>query len=347
MTLQSDASIGFGDESTYGTGVTPTRWIEFLDQSMVQNPKYVQGQGLRVGKIVPRTARRALSMVDVSGDISWEWATLGMGKLFRYMLGTSTSTLVSGALYQQLHTPAVTDPMPSATIQAGLPPIGGGATLPQTFLGCVVDKWSIDVDFQKALITVKTTWKGKEMVTATAYTAPSYAAAPGLFTFPQGAIQIGVVGTAVLTVPTASALASMTSPAAIASNVTKFSLSCDNATDDGAYAFNGSGKRVRQPVLGMRNITGQMTVELTDNQWRDWYIGQNALTAILTFTSPIQSGGTNLKAQITVPNFILEGDIPTPNGGKIVTTDIKFTVLDGESAASPLYIAQTTTDTAL
>lgn len=347
MTLQTDASIGFGDESTYGTPVTVTRWVEFLDQSLVRQPKFVQGQGLRVGKIVPRTSRRALSMIDVNGDVSFEWVTAGMGKLFRYILGNSTSTLVSGALYQQLHTPAITDPMPSATIQAGLPPIGGGATLPQTFQGCVVDKWSIDVDFQKALITVKTTWKGQDMVTATAYTAPSYAASPGLFTFPQGALQIGVVGSATFTAPTTTVLGSMTGAATIAQNVTKFSLSGDNATDDGAYAFGGAGKRVRQPVLGLRNITGSMTVELTDGQWRDWYIGQNPLCALLTFTSPLTVSAQNLKAQIGIPNFVLEGDVPTPNGGKIVTTDIKFTVLDGESAASPLYIAQTTGDTAL
>lgn len=347
MTLQTDASIGLALESTYGTGVTVARWLEFVDHSLVQQPKFVQGQGLRNGKIIPRTSRRALALVDVMGDISLEWATSGLGLLFKAMLGNSTSTLVTGAVYQQLHTPAVTDPMPSATIQAGMPPIGGGAILPQTFLGMVCDKWTIDVDFQKALITIKTSWKGKEMVTATAYAAPSYAASPGLFTFAQGALQIGVVGTAALTVPTATALATMTGAAAIANNVTKFSLSCDNATDDGAYAFNGSGKRVRQPVLGLRSITGSLTVELTDNQWRDWYIGQNPLCAALTFTSPLVVSATNLKAQIVIPNFVLEGDVPTPANGKIVTTDLKFTVLDGESAASPLYIAQTTGDTAL
>ncbi len=33
MTTPQDCSVGLGVESVYGTGVTPTRWFEFLDES--------------------------------------------------------------------------------------------------------------------------------------------------------------------------------------------------------------------------------------------------------------------------------------------------------------------------
>ena len=33
MTIPADAQIGFGVESTYGTAVTPTRFLEFVDES--------------------------------------------------------------------------------------------------------------------------------------------------------------------------------------------------------------------------------------------------------------------------------------------------------------------------
>jgi hypothetical protein len=53
-----DCSVGFVAETTYKTGVTVSRWVEYLDESLDWNKNIKQGKGLRVGSRVARSARR-------------------------------------------------------------------------------------------------------------------------------------------------------------------------------------------------------------------------------------------------------------------------------------------------
>jgi hypothetical protein len=34
MATTQDSSVGFLKESTYGTGVTPSRWLEFISETL-------------------------------------------------------------------------------------------------------------------------------------------------------------------------------------------------------------------------------------------------------------------------------------------------------------------------
>src|SRR5664279_2089444 len=346
MTLQTDASITLAKESTYGTLVTTSTALEYTDQSLTQTTKFVQGAGLRVGKPVDRAARRAAAMIDAHGDIKTEVVTGGLGKIFNAMFGLSTSTLISGAAYQQVHTPAITDPMPSYSIQAGLPPVGGGATLAHTFSGMVVDKWAISCAPSSGFAELSTSWKGKDVATATAYASPVYPVTPGPLTWNMGALKIGIAATAGLTVPTTTALATMTT-GVLVDDVTKFDLAGANNVDGGGYVFGSAGKRGRSPVYGQRAYTGTIKAEFQDATWRDYYLNQTQLCAILTLTSPILSAAIHLALQIVIPCFVLEGDVPNSNQGKVVETDFKFTVLDNEVASAPIYLVAVTTDTAL
>lgn len=358
MTLQTDASIGLKKETTYGTRIVVDRTLEFVDQSLTLENKFVYGQGLRVGKPVQRASRRALAQVGVKGDIKLEACTKGLGPVFQAMLGTATSTVTATApAYQQLFTPALSDPMPSYTIQAGLPTLTG-TTLPQTFTGCVCDKWSISAESGSGIVELNTTWAGKDMVTTNPYDALAYAASPKLFQFGQGSATIGILassgGTAVLTPPTATVLGTLTNPATAADiQITKFELDYDNATDSGGYTMGAAGspsggKRQRIPVYGVRGITGSMTFEFVSAVVRDYYLNQTNLAMLVTFISnDLITGAVYSTLQIAIPNLVLEGDVPNSNGGNAITTDVKFTVLDGESAASPLYVAIVTADIAL
>jgi Phage tail tube protein len=355
MTLQTDASLTIKKETTYGTRIVTDRSLEFVDQSLTQDNKYVQGQGLRNGKYVARAGRRALAQVDVKGDIKLEATTKGLGPIFQAMLGTATSTVTATSpAYQQLYTPAITDPMPSYTIQVGMPPIGGGAILPQSFEGCVCDKWQITADASSGIVQLSTSWVGQQLTTTAPTDTLAYAATPHLFSFAQGSVSIGVAGTGVLTVPSTTVLGSMATPQAAADvQITKFELDGDNATDGGGFTFGtlaapSLGQRQRSPVYGLRAITGSMTFEFASAVVRDWYLNQTNLSLLVTFTSDeVITGTTHAALQVAIPSLILEGDVPNSNQGNVVTTDVKFTVLDNEVAAFPLYIAIVTADVAL
>ena len=347
MTLQSDCSVGLKKETTYGTGVTVDHFPEFTEQSLQQKPAFLQGEGLRVGKVLPRFARRTLGKVMCEGDIELEVCTKGFSIFLEAAFGQCTATLRSGSVYQHVATPLTTDPMPSYTAQVGVPPVGGGATIAQTFVGAVCDEWEISAKAGEIAMW-KSSWVAKEMLTATAYAAPSYVASPRLLTFQHAALTIGVNGTSALTVPTATALGS--SAATANGSVSEFSIAGKNNVDDGGYVVGSAGKRGRRPVYGMRELAGSFTAEFVDTTLRDLYIAQSNLHAVLTLTSDqdnIAGGGTYAALQFVIPSLAFEGDIPTSNKGDLIEQKIDWTGLDGESAASPLYAVLVTSDTAV
>lgn len=342
MTTQLDCSIGLAKETTYGTGVTVAKFPEFLDESLVWNPTFVQGAGMRAGKRLARSSRRSIAKEQSGGDINIEMCTKGMGVFLQALFGTATHTAVPGqtGVAQQLFTPTVTDPLPSYTLQKGIPTVGGGAVTAMTFAGGVCASGEFSAS-QGEIVKLKTTWDAREVATNVAYAPPVYAASPELFTFVHGDICIG--GTVVP--PTATALATGGAPVA---TITEFSFSWDNKIDDGGFTFGSGGKRGRKPVVGLAEGKGKVTAEYADTMLRDAYLAQQELGLRLTFkTAEVIGTDARPTLQIYLPVIMLEGEIPKANGGSVVTQSIDFTVLDGEVTPSPVYVALVTTDTAL
>ncbi|MBK6556216.1 MAG: hypothetical protein IPG16_03020 [Comamonadaceae bacterium] len=327
MTTPQDCSIGLGVESTYGTAVARTRWFEFLDESFNYVKSIKQGQGMRVGSRVARSGRRVVASAEGAGDLTVEAVTKGLGLLWQLAVGSGTSTLVSAGLYQQVFTLA--DVPSSATIQKGIPRADGTVDA-YTFTGCMVESLTIDCP-NADNVKVKTSWNAKDMTTATAYTAPSYATSPALFTFAHGAIYSGT-----LTAPTATALGSaVTAVAGIRSGsiTLKHNLKTDRLNCGGAG-------RKDKPIPGNREISGSLVAEYVDASFRDAIVNDTSLTIVKTFTS-----GTDV-LQVIVPDVRIEGDIVKASND-LALQDIKWVGLDGLSAAQPIWIVCRTADTAL
>jgi hypothetical protein len=345
VTTQVDATIGIKKETVYGTAVTVDRHFEFLDESLKKTLNIVQGQGLRAQSRTPRSTRRSVGNISTGGAISFEAYSRGMGVLFEAALGTSTSTVISGAAFQQVHTPTLTDPVKSYTIQKGLPFVGTGAAAnPHTFTGMVCNSIEFSTDVG-GVLQIATEWMGKDMATATALAAPTYPSATNgqIFTFKDAALTIG----GVVTVPTTTALA--TSAGTPAANVTSASVKWDNALDSDGYYIGGGGLRGRANVLGAAGgSSGSFTVEYTDNVLRDAYLAQTDLSLVLTYQGTVAIVASNFPTiQIVIPCLRLEGDVPDANGGGPVSLTVPFTGLDNTVAAAPFYIVYVTADTAV
>lgn len=334
MSTFQDASIGVGTESTYRTGVTPTRWFEFLpDPSLDWNKNIKQGKGLRVGSRVARSARRVIPTADGGGDFSMECTSKGMGLLWQYMLGAGTSTLVSGTTYQQVFTLA--DILPSFTLQYGVPEVGGTVDA-YTYLGCTVD--SFEIDFVNAdICTVKTTIDAGDLTTATGYASPSYPAAPNLFHFANATLYSGT-----LTPPTATALASASSPVASARGGT---LALTHNSKQDRFNF-GAGGRKGQPTVGLRAMTGKLDVEYASTTFRDAILNETPMPLIYTYTAgPLSSGSETL--QIIVPEVKFDKGMANTNGGDLSLQSLDWQGLDNLSAAQPIWVVMRTSDSAL
>ena len=341
MTTELDCSIGASVEVTYGTIVTPTKFVEFTDETLDWSPTFSQGTGLRVGSRVARAARRAQLPVQqqVTGDFTCEAASKGLGWIFNAAFGTVTTTQRGATgVYQQNHTLVTSDFLPSWTIQKGTPPLGGGATVAHTFAGMVCSQLEIDAP-NSGIVTVKSTWNGQKVDTATGYAAPSYPTPVELFEFQEGAITIGGTPTA----PTTTALA--TSGTAVA-EIRDFTFLLDNGLDTGGFTLGGGGKRARKPAVGVAPITGTMTAEFDATTYRDAYLNQTDLAVVLTFTGASTIGSSDHPAlQIYIPNIRLESELPKANGGDVITQSLSYTVLDNLSAA-PVTLCYVSTDTA-
>jgi len=342
VTTQQDVQVGFGKESTYGTAVTVDHFFETTDEGFDWNPTFAQGAGLRVGRIVNAADRRVLVKEESGGSIDIELFQKGLGFLFLGALGAGTSTVVSGSAFQQVITPATSDFLPSYTVQVGLPPLGGGALNPQTYSGMLCDTFAMKAA-SGSIPTIKFTYKGKSKSTATALATPSYPAGNGLYTFVQGSLQVG----GALTLPTTTALASMTSPTLTGADVREFDLNWNNNLDANGFNLNTAGTLSRSKAVGLRAGTGTMTVEYDANVWRDAFLNQTDLSLVLTFQSTVPITGAVFPTfQVVIPDLRLNGGMPQPNKGEVITTSVGFEVLDNRSASSALYIVIVTPETA-
>ena len=338
MALQTDLSVGFKKESTYGTKVTVDRFLEFLpDESLDYEWQVINSKGLKVSNTgVARSSRRVRTTSQGSGDVEFELVTKGMGTLFEALMGSGTSTLVSGSTYQQNFTLA--SALPSLTIQKGLVLADSGGTRNQyTFAGCVSTGFEINVP-NADYATVKTSWDLRSFDTSTAYASPSYATTSG---YHWGIAAATVGGT--VTAPTTTAIAS---GGTAVSNVRSFNLKVDHALSADRFNMGAAGLKAA-PYAGVRVITGSIEMEHDSTTMHAALAADTELPITLTMTSTEALSTGFATFQVVLPACKLVKGLPKSNGGKVVTVSYEFEVLDNQVAATPMYVVFRTSDSAL
>lgn len=339
MTTQLDCSIGYKKESVYGTGVVVDRFLEFTEETLDFERTFTQGEGMRPGSRLARSARRVLTRDGGAGDISLEVPTRGLGSFLEAMLGVGASANVADDLYQQLFTLTKDDYQPSLTIQKGIPRLGANTVDAYTLLGAVCSSFELSIG-NSDILRLSSTWTGREIATDVAYATPSYPITE-LFSFVDAALVVG----GSVTVPTSTALASGGTAVA---NVRDFSISVEQGHDGEGYNLGGQGKRSRRPAVGLGSVTGSITAEYDSTYFRDAVADQTSMALVATFEGPTDiTTGNPATLQVVVPDIRFEGELPKSNGGDVIAQSLEFTGFDGLVAAHALYIAVRTADTAL
>lgn len=339
MSTSVDSALTLKKESVFGTPVVVDTSYPFTDVDLQYMPTYAQGTP-RYGAKVAAAAQRTLVKEEVGGSFTVEAATKGLGKLLEAAFGVGASTQIGAtAAYQQVFTPLVDDPLSSYTIQLGVAPVGGAATEPHTFAGMVCSGFELTAD-NAAIPLLKFNWVGKSLAVDTAFVTPAYPAGVVPFSFVHGEIVSGTI-----TVPTATALASGTTTLA---NIRSINLAYNNGLDTEGFNFGAAGQRSRKPAVNLRDVTGTMVAEYTDDTLRDAYLNQTDVGIILTFQTAVAIAGSNYPTlQICIPVTRLEGETPKPTLGTPTTLSCGFTGLDGGVAAQPIYAAVVTAETAI
>lgn len=344
MGIQSDYTLGMAKESVYGTGVTPSRFFEPETFNLKESVTTVQGSGMRPGKRVARAARRAVTKRECAGDIQLDATTVGLGYLLSAFFGvtTTTETAADSGVFQQVHTLRTADFSDSYTIQQGIPRLGSGTTDAYTYLGAQCTTLSLDAPAD-AIVSLSTSWVARELTLDTAYAAPSYPEDLDLFTFVGGQIYVGA---GAFVAPTATELAS--AGAALAT-VRTAQVNLDNGLDSNGFNLGGAGRRSRPAAYtGGKNdaVGGSFELEYTNRDLVDAYLDQAELCMILTFEGPAEiAAGEKPTLQLAVPSIYLDGDLPEPNGGDVITTSHDWTGLQGTDP-QPVYAVYRSADTA-
>lgn len=339
MSLQSDASIGFKKEPTFGTPVTVDRFLEFTEESLDWTPTIVQGAGMRPGKRVARASKRILTKEEVGGGFGLEIPTRGLGTLFEAMFGIATHTLVptTTGVYQQVFTLIKNDFLPTVTIQKGIPRLGG-AIYAMTFAGMSCSSWELSMG-NADVLKLSSEWAGKSVSRDIAYAVPSYPLSD-LFSFTGAQLAIG--GT--VTPPTATALATGGTEVL---NIRDFTVGVENGLDSDGFNLGGAGQRTRRPALAsLAGITGTVTAEFTDDTFVDAVLDQEDFAVLATFEANVEiEAGHRPTLQVVIPNIRFESEIPKATEG-VKTQTLEFTGLD-DLSGEPIYVVVRTADTGL
>jgi len=341
MSSVLDHTMGLSVESTYGTAAVETRWFEIMADSTVDfDPEIKQGEGLRVGSVVPRAGRRRAGLGSGTMTVKVELISKGFGLLWSLCLPTSVSNLISGSQYQQNHTLVQSGiSLKSATVQVGIIDTTG-TSRPHRYTGATVSKWTLDIPPPDSddPVTLEVVFDLRRVPdTATALTAPVMPASPTMYVSKD---VVAVVYGGSVTAPTTTALA--TGGTAV-TNWRSIKIECDNSLGQrpnlSAYA---------QPSSGLKEPTITADIEY-DTTIRDAYLAQTQNAFYVTLTSPEAVAPGFAQYQIVAPaTMINAGATPTFSDGEVAMFEgLELAVLDGLVAPSPLYVVARTADTAL
>jgi hypothetical protein len=313
--------LGFADESTYGTFVSPTRFLEFNSESIEADIARLESKGIGSGRYL-RSSRQKGYVRGAAGSIELDVMTKGFGQLFKYMLGSYANTLVAGSERKATITPDANALQGVFfSTQVGRPATDG-TVHPFNYEGCKITSWELKADIDDWLkLTLGIDAETEQ--TATALAAASYVAGAEPFAFSEGAVTIN--GSAV--------------------RVRRFSLKGENAlkTD---RRFIGNQKR--EPLAnGEWVVSGELEFEFEDLTRHAALVAATQIEdLVITFTTPtVIAGGGPYKLVAAVPGFSWTGGTPKIGGPDVIGEVLQLKALN--NGADPVVqLDYHSTDTA-
>ncbi len=315
-----DAQVGVALETTVGTAVTVTKFLEFNSEGFEFDPSFIEPEGLRAGVKYKRGARLVQSRKQVTGSFELNHATRTMGTLWKAALGSSvvTPTLVLGSAYSQSHQTG--DLLgKSLTVQVGRPePVSPYTTRAHTYAGCKVTGWEFSVS-DNEVAKMSLDFDGWDEATATALATASYVTSEE-FNFSQcTAFTLGgtVSGTTTLSVAGGTAIASV---------VKSISFKGDNALATERYGLGNAGIKKEQLENGIPTITGTLEAEYNQSEFYTPFKANTSTTLRVLFEGSVISGTDKNTLEFIAPQIKIKKVTPKVDGPDNVKATVEFEV---------------------
>lgn len=321
-----DSQVGVAAEATWGTPVTVTRFVEFVSESLKQEPTWLEPTGLRAGQKYKRASRARRSKFTVTGDLTLEHATKGMGLLWKHALGspvTAPAVIVAGAL-EQNHVPGPFRGL-GLTVQVGRPEPDTGTVRPHTYEGVKITGWEFSVK-DGEIPQFKLMLDGQQELTATALASAAYLAGATVFDFSQAVLKLGGTPT------TTAGKTTVAGGTVVATVIRDITVSGEAPKDYERFGLGNAGLK-REPLENdTPTITGSLAAEFSKAELYDPFVaGTTTCIQLILTGGQIAATAENFKVEITMPACKLKAANPTVDGPGIVQMSTDFEAYSDET----------------
>lgn len=311
------AQLGFVAESTYGTYVAPTIFPDFVSESLKLDQGRIVSKGIKAGSTLVRSNRRRVNRKGGAGDLNYEVAGEGFGKLFKHMGFATVNTTTAGSTGKAHALTRGDISALSMTIQAGRPDVTG-TVRPYSYLGCVFPDWELSCEVDQYLMLKLGVDFRDETTAQSLATASDFVAE--LLDFQGGTITVD----------------------GDPYDVTKFSLKGDNKMKTDRH-FLGTALKKHPLVSDLCEITGSIEVEHGGLDLYALYQSGADVAFTASFVGPEFEAGHNFQLDIDIPAIQIDGETPNIEGPDVLMQSVPFTVVDNEND-EPITLTYTTTD---
>lgn len=319
------AQLGIAPETTYGTYVAPTRFIEFTKEGLALKKTTAQSAGIAAGRLLPLSSRRVLTRREVSGSIDLEIANKGMGLLLQALMGTTVTPVQQGAgpAYLQTHTLASVAGK-SLTVQKGVP-LTTGTVTKKNFLGCKVTSGEFSCEVGQ-MLNGSFEFDGRDVEETTALAAASYSNMSP-YHFGQMALKTGTFGTE-------TAL----------DGIRKVSCKVERPQDVERFYANGAALK-KEPIENDQvKISGSLDSDYVATTLDDLHTTDGTTSLVWEFTGPLIAATFYETFRVTLPAIRLDEGPPTVDGFGVVKPTFNYVGLyDGTNMPKIEYMSVDTT----
>ncbi|MCL6733289.1 phage tail tube protein [Streptomyces neyagawaensis] len=319
------AQLGIAAESSYGTYVAPTRFIEFTKEGLALKKTTALSSGIAAGRLLGLSARRVLTRREVSGSIDFEVTNKGMGLLHQGLMGTSVTPVQQGATtaYLQTHTLASVAGK-SLSIQKGVP-LTSGTVTDKSFVGCKIISGEFSCGVGE-MLTCSMEFDGKNCDESQTLATASY---PSMtpFHFGQMAVKTGSFGAE-----------------AALDGIRKVSCKIERPQDTERFYAGQSGLK-KEPIENeLVKISGTLESDYTATTLDDLHTSDGATSLVWEFVGPEIATPYNEVWRLTLPAIRLDEGPPVVDGFGVVKPSFNFVSLfDGTNLPKIELISTDTT----
>ncbi|MEV0183809.1 phage tail tube protein [Streptomyces sp. NPDC050625] len=315
------AQLGIAAESSYGTFVAPTKFIEFTKESLGLKKTTAQSAGIAAGRLMPLSSRRVVTRKEVSGSFDMEISNKGMGLILQTLMGTTVTPVqqAATAAYLQTHTLASVAGK-SLTIQKGVP-LTSGTVTDKTFLGCKLTSGEFACGMGE-MLTGSFEIDGRDSDEGQTLAVASYSNMSP-FHFGQMALKTGTFGAE-------TAL----------DGIRKVSCKIERPQDVERFYANQAALK-KEPIENDQvKITGSLETDYVATTLDDLHTSDGATSLVWEFVGPLIASTYFETFRITLPAVKLDEGPPVVDGFGVIKPTFTYTALyDGTNLPKIEYLS--------